>query len=68
MSTLEIKLILINRQRMNKMESENSNLEKKIEEYIESLTETERIAMEIAKQHLGSSFDITKSVGFLKFN
>ena len=53
---------------MNKMESENSNLEKKIEEYIESLTETERIAMEIAKQHLGSSFDITKSVGFLKFN
>jgi hypothetical protein len=36
------------------------------EEYIETLTEIEKLAMEIAKQHLGSSFDISKSNGFLK--
>ena len=36
------------------------------EEYIETLTDLEKLAMEIAKQHLGSSFDISKSNGFLK--
>ena len=34
------------------------------EEYIESLTEIERIAYEIAKKHLGSSFDIVRTNGF----
>ena len=38
-----------------------------IKEYLESLTETERIALEIARNHLGSSFDISKSIGFLRF-
>lgn len=38
----------------------------KEEKYIESLTEIEKLALEIAKQHLGSSFDISKSNGFLK--
>jgi hypothetical protein len=38
----------------------------KVEEYIKTLTETEKLAMEIAKRHLGSSFDISKSTGFLK--
>ena len=36
------------------------------EEYVETLTEIEKLAMEIAKQHLGTSFDISKSNGFLK--
>jgi len=39
-----------------------------IKEYLESLTETERIALEIARNHLGTSFDISKSIGFLRFN
>lgn len=36
-------------------------------EYINSLTEIERLTIEIAKNHLGSSFDITKSNGFLEW-
>ena len=35
--------------------------------YIKQLNEMERKAIEIAKDHLKSSFDITKSNGFLKF-
>jgi hypothetical protein len=38
-----------------------------IEEYLISLTEKERKAYEIAKSHLGMSFQIEKSVGFLKW-
>ena len=38
-----------------------------IAKYIESLTEQERLVMEIAKQHLQSSFDIIKSIGFKKW-
>ena len=38
----------------------------KVAEYIRSLTEIERLTMEIAKNHLGSSFDIRKSNGFSK--
>lgn len=37
----------------------------KVAEYVQSLTEIEKLAMEIAKKHLGSSFDIKKSNGFL---
>lgn len=49
------------------MESmESMDLKEKEAEYIETLTEIEKLAMEIAKQHLGSSFDISKSNGFLK--
>ena len=35
--------------------------------YIKQLSEMERKALEIARDHLKSSFDITKSNGFLKF-
>ena len=38
-----------------------------IEEYISQLTEVEKIAYEIAKEHLGSSFTLEKSVGFLSW-
>lgn len=38
--------------------------EELIQEYIDSMTEQEKIVMEIAKDHLGSSFDILKSIGF----
>lgn len=38
-----------------------------IEKYLISLTEKEKKAYEIAKSHLGMSFQIEKSVGFLKW-
>ena len=41
--------------------------QKVINNYISSLNDIEKKAYEIAKEHLGSSFDITKSIGFLKW-
>ena len=38
-----------------------------VDKYIQSLNDNERKALEIAKNHLESSFDIEKSVGFIKF-
>ena len=43
---------------------ENTQL---IEKYIQSLNEKEKQAIEIAKNHLESSFDIEKSIGFIEF-
>ena len=38
-----------------------------INNYIKSLNELEKVAYKIAKKDLGSSFDIIKSIGFLKW-
>ena len=38
-----------------------------VEKYIESMNDKEREAYHIAKKHLGSSFDIQKSIGYKKF-
>ena len=38
-----------------------------IEEYIASLNDTKRKALTIARDHLGSSFDIEKSIGFIQY-
>ena len=46
---------------MNK--SENDLIEK----YLNSLTEQEKQALEIAKKQLESSFSIEKSIGYLEF-
>ena len=35
------------------------------EQYLKTLTEKERMAYEIAKDHLGSSFELEKSNGFI---
>jgi hypothetical protein len=35
-------------------------------DYVEQLTEKEKVALEIAKRMLGSSFDLKKSVGYIK--
>lgn len=43
------------------------NLEQAVEAYVSSFDDKERIAHNIAVDHLGSSFDITKSIGFQKF-
>ena len=39
-----------------------------VESYLKSLNEQERQTLEIAKDHLGASFHITKSIGFIKWN
>lgn len=38
-----------------------------MKEYYESLTDFEKHGMRIAKQHLGSSFDLKRSSGFIKW-
>lgn len=35
--------------------------------YIEQLSEQEQIVFEIAKEHLGTSFDIVRSIGFIEW-
>jgi len=46
----------------------NSSDDKKYEkQYIESLNPKERKAYEIAKHHLGTTFHLTKSNGFIKW-
>jgi hypothetical protein len=37
------------------------------EEYLNNLTETEKKALQIAKEHLETSFHVTKSNGFVQY-
>jgi len=37
------------------------------EQYLETLSEKERKSYEIAKEHLGMSFQLDKSMGYLKW-
>jgi transcriptional regulator CtsR len=41
--------------------------EEHIDEYLSTLSEQEKKVLEIAIEHLGSSFDIVKSIGFLNW-
>lgn len=41
-------------------------IEELINEYIAQLSQQEQIVLEIAKEHLESSFDIKKSIGFME--
>jgi len=43
------------------------NEEKLQQTYLKSLTEKERKGYEIAKSHLGMSFDLEKSIGYLEW-
>jgi hypothetical protein len=43
------------------------NAEKEKEYFIEQLSPLEKHALEIAKRQLKTSFDLEKSIGFLKF-
>ena len=42
-------------------------MDNRTEQYLNSLTEKELKAYKIAKSHLGSSFDLKKSNGFLEW-
>jgi hypothetical protein len=48
----------------NKEQDKKSKLEK---EYLDSLTEKERVSYKIAKEHLGMSFQLDKSIGFIRW-
>ena len=41
-----------------------TNIEEMQKEYVKSFSEKEKKAYEIAKSHLGMSFDLEKSIGF----
>jgi len=45
----------------------DTELNRLLELYLESLSEKEMKAYSIAKSHLGTSFQLKKSVGFLKW-
>jgi hypothetical protein len=38
-----------------------------IQEYISELNEQEKIVLAIAKEHLESSYDVEKSIGFIRW-
>jgi hypothetical protein len=46
---------------------ENITLIKLMEEYLETLSEKEKKSYDIAKEHIVSSFQLEKIVGFLKW-
>ena len=48
----------------NQNQNQNQN-QQEISNYISSLTVQEKQTLEIAKSHLGTSFNIRKSIGFL---
>jgi hypothetical protein len=49
------------------MTSNNMNTDKLIEEYKTTMTEQERLVLNIAIDHLESSFSIEKSIGYLEW-
>lgn len=61
MSTAQIKI------ESNDQEREQLLLNQQIQDYISSLSEREKLVMEIAREHLQSSFCIERSVGFIKW-
>ena len=50
---------------MDKTTTTMSNEE--VESYLNSLDELERQTLDIAKSHLGTSFNIRKSIGFIQW-
>tara|TARA_Y100000389_G_C17461454_1_gene522044 strand:- start:89 stop:238 length:150 start_codon:yes stop_codon:yes gene_type:complete len=43
------------------------NDEELVKKYIEQLSEQEKIVLKIAQDHLGSSFDMIKSIGYINW-
>ena len=52
---------------MDNSSSKNNQLSELEQKYIESLNLKEKQAYEIAKSHLGSSFSLIKSIGFIEW-
>ncbi len=51
----------------NKMSSSSSDQSSLVSLYIEQLTEQQKVVLNIAKDHLATSFCIEKSIGYLKW-
>jgi len=51
---------------MDKTTTTMSN--KDIESYLKSLNELERKTLDIAQSHLGTSFNVIKSIGFIQWS
>jgi hypothetical protein len=50
---------------MNSIKTMNTEEEESIQQYLKSLNNLERKTLKIAKEHLGSSFNIKKSNGYI---
>jgi len=50
-----------------KLYNNMDNEDKLQQAYLDSLTEKEKKGYEIAKSHLGMSFDLEKSIGYLEW-
>lgn len=49
------------------IEGLSEEMQQRIFNYLKSLTETEKICYKIAYEHLGSSFDIVRSNGYIEW-
>lgn len=47
--------------------TKENKMDSLLKEYVDGFNTKERIAYEIAKDHLGSSFNLEKSIGFQKW-
>jgi len=50
---------------LSEIKYEAQQEQEQVEAYLSGFTEQERIVLDIAQQHLETSFDISKSIGFL---
>jgi hypothetical protein len=50
---------------VDNLEKYPDEVRQSIIKYIEQLSDKERVAYSIAKEHLGTSFDVAKSIGYL---
>jgi hypothetical protein len=53
--------------RTNAMENVEQQMQQHLQTYYEQLTPFERQTCDIAREHLGSSFDLARSNGFLRW-
>ena len=47
--------------------SHSVTIEEALEQYVSSLSEIEKLTLEVAKRQLESSFEMNKSIGFIKY-
>lgn len=55
------------KERLDKERLDKERQEPLIEEFMDQLTPSQKIAYEIAKRNLGSSFNLSLSIGFLEY-
>lgn len=52
---------------INSQQNQLPSLQELLQIYIDNLNKYEKKAIEIAKNHLGSSFDLKRSIGFIRW-